>query len=231
MIKISPTDLNNFACITRADVFQHIRTFFTLGLADTLRPQNDTTLWEHSYAVSSILKVIAVHNLLRQQGENPIQGFLDVQFGILGIGWDGMRFYSGGHKIGDIVGRKQVIEKIKDKIKELIEYDYPVGNEIYNDDNGIYFIVPMRTPERLEPRWKELESAIYQEAAKISSCELQPHIVHVHETCTLTSIVDAIIQLKKKHRIDLTVRNLDFDSLRKIYVHLRQEKQYAPSVG
>ena len=44
---------------------------------------------------------------------------------------------------------KKVLEDIKN-LKRLIEYDYPIGNEIYADDNGIYFIVPLTFNENFK---------------------------------------------------------------------------------
>ena len=146
--KSLPEYFGNFNYASREATLSKIKESFEVGLSDTTRPQNDTTLWEHSYAVASILKVVCVYNLFNE--ENKMVRFDDVKFGILGIGWDGMRFLSYGHKIGDIVGRKKVLEDIKKDLKILIEYDYPIGNEIYADDDGIYFIVPLKFNEKFK---------------------------------------------------------------------------------
>lgn len=188
-----PQYLENFNCDDRTKMLDDIKAAFEHGLSDTTRPQNDTTLWEHSYAVASILKGIAVHKLLcRESLDKPEK----VRFCILGIGWDGMRFLSYGQKIGDIIGRKNIIEDIKESLKLLIEYEYPVGNEIYSDDDGICFIVPAKL-ERYESIWNEIEQKIYSIAADISCGELQPSFYIEPETKYITRIVNVINKLRK----------------------------------
>ncbi|GAN31762.1 MAG: CRISPR-associated protein Csx11 [Candidatus Brocadia sp. AMX2] len=163
----------------RLGIIKDIKDAFQKGIADTTRPSNDTTLWEHSYAVASILKVLAVHNLLNDDEKSKIDNFKKVKFGILGIGWDGMRFISYGQKIGDIVGRKEVIENIKHEIKKIVEDKYPIGNEIYADDNGIYFIVPVNLKNNLNSIWNEIEKDIYKATAENSEGEIQPYLVYI----------------------------------------------------
>lgn len=168
-----------FKCEERKGILEAIREKFDQGLSDTTRPQNDTTLWEHGYAVASILKSLTVHNLFSDES-NQIEDFRDVRFGILGVGWDGMRFMTYGQKISDILGRKAVIDKIKAGIKDLIEYKFPIGNEIYADDNGIYFIVPAELEKKpLLDVWAALKDGIYRMAANESFGELQP-VIKLH---------------------------------------------------
>lgn len=191
-----PDYFDHFDSEARIEILNGIKKAFDQGLADTTRPQNDTTLWEHSYAVASILKVLAVHYILRDE---KLDNFEKVKFGIFGIGWDGMRFLSYGQKIGDIVGRKRIIEDVKEILKVLIEYEYPIGNEIYADDNGIYFIVPAGLDDdKLKELRNKIEEKVYKIAAQVSESELQPHIVEISETNTLTSLVSAIRDMKGK---------------------------------
>ena len=113
--KSVPGYFENFNDISRKTILSKIKEAFEVGLSDTTRPQNDTTLWEHSYAVASILKVVCVYNLFHE--EDKMDAFDKVKFGILGIGWDGMRFLSYGQKISDVVGRKKIIEDTKKAYK------------------------------------------------------------------------------------------------------------------
>jgi len=185
--------LSKFAFKKRKDILSKIKKAFEQGLSDTTRPQNDTTLWEHSYAVASILKVLAVHYLLCGEIlDKPDK----VRFGILGIGWDGVRFISYGQKIGDIIGRKKIIEDVKTGLKELIEYKYPIGNEIYADDDGIYFIVPAKLEGY--DGWKTVEQEIYYLASDVSCGELQPSVHIESETRYMTRLVKVIADLRKK---------------------------------
>jgi len=195
-----PDYFKDFGSKARIEILNGIKKAFDHGLADTTRPQNDTTLWEHSYAVASILKVIVVHYILCGEKLDTRE---KVEFGIFGIGWDGMRFLSHGQKIGDIVGRKRIIKDVKKNLKVLIEYEYPIGNEIYSDDDGIYFIVPPELDKYKEINGlgtlrSEILEMIYKKTAETSDSELQPHISEISRTNTLTSLVGAIRKMKKK---------------------------------
>lgn len=202
----------NFDDTTRRSILNKIRKAFEQGLSDTTRPQNDTSLWEHSYAVASILKVLAVHNLINKK-EAKIYSFKDIKFGIFGVGWDGLGFISYGQKIGDIVSRKNILDEIKKFVKKIIESEYPVGNTIYEDDNGIYFIVPVHFDKSPYTNIRKyLMKRIYKDAAEESDGELQPYLVDISETNTLTSIVRAIKKMREKtsSRFDSTEEEFEY---------------------
>jgi hypothetical protein len=146
--------------------------------------------------------VATVHNLLNENKEDQITSFDTMRFGILGIGWDGMRFMSSGHKIGDIVGRKKVIDETRQAVKKQIEYEIPVGNEAYSDDDGIYFIVPVALKKTSQEIWTLIISAIYKTVAEKSGGEIQPHIVYIDgknsDNKTLEALAKAIADMRKK---------------------------------
>jgi hypothetical protein len=56
--------------------------------------------------------------------------------------FDGSVFYNALPKIADVLGRKELVKKILDVIKDLLEVVIPIGNEIYRDENGSVFLVP-----------------------------------------------------------------------------------------
>lgn len=206
-----PGYLDHFDSKVRIKILSGIKKAFDQGLSDTTRPQNDTTLWEHNYAVASILKVIVVRYILCNEKLDDFE-FEKVEFGIFGIGWNGMRFLSYGQKIGDILGRQHIIEDIKRCLKDLIEYEYPIGNEIYSDDDGIYFIVPAKLDGyELKELRNKIDDEVYKIAAKASSGELQPHIVNISETNTLTSLAKAIQCMVEKtiYPFDSSVNGFD----------------------
>lgn len=192
--------LTQFDYNSRNNVLTVIKKAFEQGLSDTTRPQNDTTLWEHSYAVASIFKALAAHYLLTGElldgMEDKRFNLLEVQFRILGMGWDGLRFISKGYKIGDLVGRKKVLDEIKDKAREIVEWHYAIGNEVYADDDGIYFIVPkcLDKSELADPVIEKLIS----DAVRISGGETQPYFSLSGETFTMTSLVSVIRDIRKK---------------------------------
>ena len=176
---------DSFAEHNRRDILAAIKEAFSLGLSDTCRPANDTTLWEHCYSVACLAKVLTVHNLFDTDAIK--RGFAkNFAFGLLGIGWDGLAFLSYGQKIGDVTQRKANIEDLKSQIKVLVEHTYPVGNTVYEDDNGIYFMTPKDFDSKEGSSYVEICRAIEKEtmdhAHKICGGELQPKF-HAEPRC------------------------------------------------
>lgn len=201
---------------TRGEIFQSIQDAFSVTVSDTTRPANDTTLWEHSYAVATITKVILAHRIIYGKDLDECK---KVFFGILGIGWDGLRFISRGHKIGDIVAREGLLAKIREEIRLIIEYKVPIGNFIYEDLNGIYFLVPATQqppwikeddlcPEEGKGKYLdllgELKDKILEKTAELSYGELCPHVSLPGGTTFVTSILNSIREIKKEARLPFT---------------------------
>lgn len=199
---------DHFTADQRRNILKSVRSAFIHGLSDTCRPQNDTTLWDHSYAVASIAKVLTVHNLFCAK-EDIIDDPQKVKYDIWGIGWAGLKFFSYGQKIGDITARKKIINGIKDQIREIVEHQYPVGNTIYEDDNGIYFIVPANFTfveevggDKQGNQYGDLLGILQKEIAKVvweeSDCEIQPQFACQSNCTQLTDIVEVIGSINKK---------------------------------
>lgn len=205
--KLLPYYFNGYSFDDRAAVLEAIRKEMDdKAFADTTRPNNDTSLWEHSYAVASLFKVILVNNLMH---EKKIESFGDVEFAILGIGWDGLLYLASGHKIRDVVGRKRVIEAFKADIKKLVEYDYLLGNAVYEDDNGIYFIVARAddgfsfdtegvAASEYGRLLMELRDKVFEKAAATTHCDIYPHFHIIPRTRFMTRITDCIGAVGKK---------------------------------
>ncbi len=69
------------------------------------------------------------------------------------------------------------VKKIDDKIKEIVEIDYALGNEIYRDETGIYFIVPENIGEKSGDGYNLELSADF--------CELKEKIVNAFKEIEL----------------------------------------------
>jgi CRISPR-associated Csx11 family protein len=200
---------------TRGKIMDQIKKAFSCGLSDTTRPQNDTSLWEHVYAVASIAKVLTVHNLICESKiATPFSK--EFQYGIWGVGWDGLNFLSYGQKIGDITARKRIIEDIKTEIRNLVEYEYPIGNCIYHDDDGIYFIVPSQFGPNQNNMFKEIHSALEKQiinaVSEKSENEIQPFFQIESGCAQLTRLVHVIEQLRSK-------RAFRFDNGQANFIH------------
>ena len=183
----------------RLNIHKAIYEAFKQTVSDTCRPANDIILWEHSYATATLFKVFLAHFIL--YGEK-ILSFQDVRFAIWGIGWDGLKFYSRGHKIGDIVGRKAIIGEFKKSIRNIVEWEYSIGNTIYDDDNGVYFIIP--EVKNGESWLHHIQQSIHQMAHTITADELPIVFGNPKNTNLMNPIVTVIEEIKKAVAIPWT---------------------------
>ncbi len=129
----------------RKKLLETLRTCFSKALGETQRSANDVTLWDHSYMTASIMKALVAYRILDPKFEVESRKEIEEKkpFQIFAIGWNFFEFIKQSHKIPDIVGRIKILEEeIKSKIKKIVEEKYALGNSIYEDDFGIYFLIP-----------------------------------------------------------------------------------------
>jgi hypothetical protein len=155
-----------------------LRDKFERGMSDTTRPDNDTSLWEHVYSVTSIAKAIHIRLLLegkkleeiKQADKEKATGRERTLYRICGIGFDGLGYLATAHKIGDVVGRRRVIERVFDAVRDLLEYQLPFGNEIYRDGDCLLFLTPALSEEWEDshPVYGDLEAEVRARVAESS---------------------------------------------------------------
>ncbi len=200
---------DSFEATTRTEIFKEIEKYYSCTVSDTTRPANDTTLWQHTYVSTALAKVFVAHYLIYDE---VIPEFSESTFSLLGYGWDGLSFLSKGHKIGDIVGRKNIIRETKQEIKKILEFDIPIGMNIYDDDNGIYFVIPTNRKNDGEPTEQnkvpevaeynallsEIHEKIIQTVNTLTDGELLPVVSCSNETHFIMDIVKVIDGVRKQ---------------------------------
>lgn len=135
---------------TRARFLPAIRPCFELALGATLRPTNDVTLWHHAYSTASLHKVQVAEGVLRQDFSRwqDEQGLADegrfglIRFRLLGIRWDWASLARTA--LEPIVFAALATRRAEAiaALRQRIEVDYPIGNSVYQDDDGLVFVVP-----------------------------------------------------------------------------------------
>jgi CRISPR-associated Csx11 family protein len=207
--------LNKFSCQLRQHILEIFRYYFQSAFSDTTRPDNDISLWEHSYSVASIYRVLVAHHVIYDQ---KLDSFDKVRFGILGTGWDSLSFLSQGEKIGDILGRQEILDRVKQYITDLIEFEYPLGNLVYEDNDGVYFLVPEIADYDFSDKitfkvnqYRDIITGIKQQIEEYvlsqTQGDLTPQFHMVKSTRFVTHITRCIQELKKKTAFP--VNNMD----------------------
>ncbi len=120
-----------------------IEDYFRQTVAETRRPLNDVSLFDQTAASVAFLKAALAQNLLLGW-KDPITNTIADKYHwrLLRVGLDGLAFWGDSVRISDLLARKQLITDALNEVQKVIEHDYPLGAEIYRDENGSLFMVP-----------------------------------------------------------------------------------------
>jgi len=173
-----PTNIKkNQSQLTKKDI-EYLRSAFSISVADTRRPVNDVTLYDQTVASVAFFKS-ALAQVLLTGWKDPLedQSSDKYQWRILRIGLNGPAFWGHADRISDLLARKGLIKTLLDQINELLERNYPVGSEIYRDENGSLYLMP-DIPDLLEYeiKGKPLEDVLQQMAVSTFQGETQLEI-------------------------------------------------------
>jgi len=128
--KITYDDYKNFVKL--------IKKYYSKTIGETRRPINEISLYDYAYTIASLVKSNLAKMIIDGWHEPRGKSY----WRILKVNLNVIELLSKGLKVGDIFGYRKEIEDLYEKIKEIIEFEYPLGNEIYRDSTGIYFSCP-----------------------------------------------------------------------------------------
>ena len=139
-----------------------LRDVLAEAWGDTRRPANDVTLWDWSYAVASLYK----SELARHFLEGGWRERQKLRWRLLRINFDVLGLYSRAIKLADLFGYARAVEKACEQTKRFVEDEYPLGNEVYRDTTGVYFIFPdLDPPEGLKEDIRHIVEGVEPELA------------------------------------------------------------------
>jgi len=182
--KLPTTEWLKLLCDPRIGLRARTEAAFRQALGETRRAANDVTLWDHCYSTASLYKAALVMVLLEraldEEYEFPPPSTIGWRF--LRVGVDGLGFFGQAHHVTDILGRKEAMAQALDKVRLTLEVDYPLGNEVYRDENGSVFIMPALSGAAHKELVEEVRSLIWktfrrtEQGLEVGN-ELVPHLV------------------------------------------------------
>ncbi|NTW56548.1 MAG: hypothetical protein HGB20_05830 [Chlorobiaceae bacterium] len=149
---------------TRRAWFKEMREGMKKGIADTQRPINDVTLWEWGYLVASLTKAAARYLLFFEGSVLP--PFEELPFQTLRVCLDKLSLFAESDKVTDLLGRKGAIDYVLSIIQDKIEFEWVLGNRIYHDETGDYYLLPQLTNEELNELKGEIRKIFKDELAE-----------------------------------------------------------------
>lgn len=156
--------LERIAADERGEWIGALHSGLKYGLADTRRAINEVSLWDWAYAVASLTKPAAFE--LFQTGNWIDPG--EMLFRTLIVSLDQLAVTERADKITDLVGAQAVMQQAFERLRTLLEEDYAIGNRIYADETGQYFLLPALNDDQLP--------VIRQAVANIFPFDLRPAV-------------------------------------------------------
>lgn len=120
---------------------EKLKTLLSGLLSDDRFPINDVSLWDQTVMPTSMFKALLSNYILTKDDFSKIPDRNTAKWRILGIQYDKFDIAEKCLKLASIQWYRHITEEIDKRIKKLLEVEYPIGNEIYRDETGIYFIV------------------------------------------------------------------------------------------
>lgn len=141
-------EFNDLAALVR--IRQNLRACLEKHLSDVLAetrlPNNDVSLWQHSDSTTAIFKAMLARHLLEEDYEycdakgNMV--YHREKTAIFGVCWNEDSFTGRSFRPAEILGRRKRLDDCAEHIKTKVETEFCLGNEIYRNRDGIYFLVP-----------------------------------------------------------------------------------------
>lgn len=129
-------------------VSDEIRKWYSGLLSDSRFPVNDVTLWDQVYMTATMFKAALADMFLIMNDtykETDYKAYFEnpnsIKWRIMGIQYDKLGLAERGFKPAQIKWYRENTRQIDNRVKGIIENEYCLGNEIYRDETGIYFLV------------------------------------------------------------------------------------------
>lgn len=126
----------------RKYIMDEIKDWYSSILSDSRFPINDITLWDQAYMTASLFKATLAAMSLEKEKYNNYKQPRSIKWSIMGIQYDKLGLAEKAMNPAFIKWYRNYTDEVDVKIKKLLEEKYALGNEIYRDETGIYFIVP-----------------------------------------------------------------------------------------
>jgi CRISPR-associated Csx11 family protein len=134
----------------RAKFIKRLEQTFRVTVAESRRPLNDVTLFDQTLMSVAFFKSALAQNILTGQWKDPLpkgDPLLKTRedkyrWRLLRIGLDSATFWGTSLRIGDLLARKECVTDALNEVQGLLEVTYPLGTEVYRDENGSAFIIP-----------------------------------------------------------------------------------------
>ncbi len=93
---------------------------------------------QHAWGVAARFKAFLLRDLLDPP---PDKQHPRRTFRLLTVWWDSWELITPFARLSDVVGREVMLEKLRERLRCLVEEEYALGNRVYEDNDGVHFLV------------------------------------------------------------------------------------------
>lgn len=122
----------------REQLRKELENLFSQALGDTRRPINEIDLWSWGLLVGSLYKAALAGALLAGNAKDKNE----LKWRLLGVRFKGLDYILRVSRIPDMLARQDLLQNGLDRVRQLLEVTYPLGSEVYRDENGSVYVVP-----------------------------------------------------------------------------------------
>ncbi|MFP4435650.1 MAG: CRISPR-associated protein Csx11 [Chloroflexaceae bacterium] len=186
---------------------QKIDGHFRSALAETRLPFNDVTLFDQTASSVSFFKSALAERVVAGKWKPLISDSVtQYQWRTLTIPFTGLAYLQNVSGIVDLLGRKNTLTRAQNELRTLIEITYPIGQEIYRDEQTSIFLVPDEAGllQWQDKNGQSLKTLIQQQVVETTKGDLYPDLqdsLMPHGTRTVYTIGQ---QLDASSKVELT---------------------------
>lgn len=127
-----------FNLLQNRPVFEgKVREAFLIAAGETRRPENEVTLWDWSHIVAALYKAALAGALLGYQPQPN-----DLRWRLLSVRVDSAMFLDNATRLPDLLVRQRLLADSFERVRKLLEEDYPLATRVYQDENANIYVVP-----------------------------------------------------------------------------------------
>jgi len=160
------TDIEHITSEKRSAWLKKMRSQMRQGIADNRRPHNEVSLWDWGFIVGSMAKATAAWIF-----KNGWPASLDeVPFCTLRINLDRLDRYMRSDRVIDLLGVRKALDDAFIKVQTLLEETYALGNCLYHDETGAYYLLSDLNCSN------EQSAALREEIQNLFPSDLKPQV-------------------------------------------------------
>lgn len=122
---------------------QELLSRFQSVLAETRLPFNDVTLFDQSASAVAFFKAALAERVVKGNWKRlTLSSRNQYYWRTLSISIAGLSYLQNASGIADMLGRKAILASAQEAVRDLLEVIFPIGQEIYRDEQTSLFLVP-----------------------------------------------------------------------------------------